>query len=96
MRTWKEVPHLFYNFELIDPNGDYWDVSDMMYCGEFNTKDCTLIARKIEDMTGEEKFKYSANNSLVGKLLYALSIRCLPDEFRKGFETGEVIDIKTL
>ena len=69
--TWKDVPHLFYNFELLDPNDDCWDVSDIMFCGEFNIKDCTLIARRIEDISDDDvrKFKGVHMRSYVCSLI---------------------------
>ena len=127
---WKDVPHLFANgkFNVKSPRiitGKFDGIEEgevdswVIYSrGQVAMLDeCTLIARKIEDITDEEIIesvpfkclKDIANpahirmmeidkNSVLRSgrmMLYMLSIGVYPFD-QSHFETGEVIDIKTL
>lgn len=126
MKTWKDVPYFFTNgkFQFIDNwleretltgsmqyKGGTWLLNEN---GEevSDANDCTLIARKIEDMTDEEWLKVKFPKRVLGDktmrlkwfkfqvltaddLDYLLSIGVYPFD-QSHFETGDVIDIKTL
>lgn len=52
--TWRDCPHFFAKFKLIDPNGDSWNAGYFLNKYPDHIKDSTLIARRVEDMTDEE------------------------------------------
>ena len=70
MNNWKDVPHLFANGKFkaknkddeifsirgvdISPNIENIEMNCLVGSSSYLIKDCTLMARKIEDMTDEE------------------------------------------
>jgi hypothetical protein len=115
MKTWKEYPNLFVGkFKLRHPEYNNLLPFSSYWLYQFTRgqewQNCTLIARKIEDMTDEElsnlRLPFSGNRErrlkwmkiqvLTAKdLIYLLSIGVYPFD-QRHFDTGEVIDIKTL
>lgn len=106
MKTWKDYPSLFANgkFYGLNDRKEKFLISGCIASEEFyllgatsyRATDCTLIARRIEDMTDEERNIY--NNKRIANVmggstespesfLYLLSIGILP----KQFETDNVI-----
>ena len=128
MKNWKEYPYLFANGKFkIQVGETICDIIAWNTHGRFSLygdeerkeiklMHCTLIARKIEDMTEEEFLNCAkimnepVNNESAQSFqqfineegwlpsnvfLYILSIGVYPFS-QSHFETGEVIDIKTL
>jgi hypothetical protein len=126
MKTWKEVPHIFANgkFKVIENITGDNVISDLTGIAIVTdgiraltelgwsawVKDCTLIARKIEDMTDEEynehqQIVWTINNPINGirigqyespeSILYLLSIGVYPFD-QSAFGRGDVLDINTL
>ena len=118
MKSWKDVPNLFANGKFlcalphfINLRIEMYDTLANMYClsdvkGWHKISDCTLIARKIEDMTDDELKIHREKQICIPDMegvyrfretpesfLYALSVGCLPEMFEWD-ET--VIDSKTL
>ena len=122
MNNWKDVPHLFANgnfkvetfFGVSDFSMIEWHSETQRFLVYHDNKrwcdlsHCTLIARKIDDMTYEEynehqQLIYTVRNGTHGialfrgesveSFLYLLSIGVYPFD-QSHFEDGTVIDIK--
>lgn len=116
--SWKDYPNLFANgkfrlklneaeFDIIAyyNNGKFYVYSNEHHQGaDIEPKDCTLIARRIDDMSDEEKDKYNGKckHNVLGGLIktpqafiYLLSIGVYPFD-QSHFKTGTVIDINKL
>ena len=105
--NWKDAPHLFVNgkFKFTDDGETVWEIIDYetaykrMYAvtnqsdtGRIFMKHCTLIARKIEDITDEELTQF-----IWGDLFYE---QCLPPrkaiEIDSEHETGVFLALLSL
>ena len=115
--NWKDHPHLFANgkFKIKAPDGIVYRAYGIKSNGWILTYDqyqndewenieyCTLIARKMGDMTGEERDEWLKDMHGTGSFItdesystaYILSIGIYPFD-QSHFNTGEVIDIKTV